>query len=77
METIAKNTQPRKRKENIIKPVYSRGLITRNIVLSITNIGKNIKETLEHSIAFNFEGKCLVEGYIKPDSSKIITYSSG
>ncbi len=77
MEPIAKNTQPRKRKENIIKPVYSRGLITRNIVLSITNIGKNIKETLEHSIAFNFEGKCLVEGYIKPDSSKIITYSSG
>jgi hypothetical protein len=46
MEPIAKNTQPRKRKENIIKPVYSRGLITRNIVLSITNIGKNIKETL-------------------------------
>ena len=46
MEPIAKNTQPRKRKENIIKPVYSRGLITRNILLSITNIGKNIKETL-------------------------------
>jgi hypothetical protein len=77
METAFKNIQSKKRKENIIKPVYSRGLITRNVVLSITNIGKNIKEILEYSVAFNFEGKCLVEGYIKPNSSKIITYSSG
>ena len=77
METIVKNTQPRKRKEILIKPIYSRGLITRNVILPITNIGKNIKETLENSIAFNFEGKCLVEGFIRPNSSKIITYSSG
>lgn len=66
-----------KKKGNIISSVYSRGLITRNVVLQITNIGKNIKETLENSIIFNFEGKCLVEGFIKPNSSKIITYSSG
>jgi len=32
---------------------------------------------LKKSIAFNYEGKCLVEGFIKPNSSKIITYSSG
>ena len=32
---------------------------------------------MENSIIFNFEGKCLVEGFIKPNSSKIITYSSG
>lgn len=66
-----------KKKGNVISSVYSRGLITRNIVLPITNIGKNIKETLENSVIFNFEGKCLVEGFIKPKSSKIITYSSG
>lgn len=66
-----------KKKGNLITSIYSRGLITRNVTLSITNIGKNIKETLEKSIAFNFEGKCLVEGFIKPNSSKIITYSSG
>jgi hypothetical protein len=66
-----------KKKGNIITSIYSRGLITRNVTLTITNIGKNIKETLEKAIAFNFEGKCLVEGFIKPNSSKIITYSSG
>jgi hypothetical protein len=66
-----------KKKGNVISSVYSRGLITRSVVLPITNIGKNIKETLENCIAFNFEGKCLVEGFVKPSSSKIITYSSG
>jgi hypothetical protein len=76
-EKQLKKSLQNKKKGNIITSIYSRGLITRNIKLSITNIGKNIKETLEKSIAFNFEGKCLVEGFIKPGSSKIITYSSG
>ena len=66
-----------KKKGNVISSIYSRGLITRNVTLSITNIGKNIKETLENSVIFNFEGKCLVEGFVKPNSSKIISYSSG
>jgi hypothetical protein len=77
MEPTKKKPFNKKGKENPIKPIYSRGLITRNVVLSITNIGKNIKETLENSIIFNFEGKCLVEGFIKSGSTKIITYSSG
>ena len=66
-----------KRKESKITTIYSRCLITRNIVLPITNIGKNIKEVIEDNIKSNFEGKCLVEGFIKPNSAKIITYSSG
>ena len=40
-------------------------------------IGKNIKETIEENIKSNFENKCLVEGFIKQNSSKVITYSSG
>jgi DNA-directed RNA polymerase subunit E'/Rpb7 len=66
-----------KRKDVKISTIYSRSLITRNISLPITAVGKNIKETIEESISANFEGKCLVEGYIKPGSSKIITYSCG
>ena len=69
--------QKMKRKETKITTIYSRCLITRNIVLPITNIGKNIKEVIEENIKSNFEGKCLVEGFIKPNSAKIITYSSG
>jgi DNA-directed RNA polymerase subunit E'/Rpb7 len=78
METLAKHSQQKnKRKENRIQSVYSRCLITRNIVLPITAIGKNIKETIEENIKSKFEGKCVVEGYIKPNSSNIITHSSG
>ena len=77
MESIAKNTQQKKRRETRIQTVYSRCLITRKIILPITSIGKNLQEVIEENIKAIFEGKCVVEGYIKPNSSKIITYSSG
>ena len=77
MESIAKNTQQKKRRETRIQTVYSRCLITRKIILPITSIGKNLQEVIEENIKAIFEEKCLVEGYIKSNSSKIITYSSG
>ena len=72
-----KFTSQKRKKENRIQSVYSRCLITRKVILPITNIGKNIKENIEENIRINFEGICVVEGFIKPNSSKIITYSSG
>lgn len=77
MEPITKPIQQKKRRENRIQTIYSRCLITRKIVLPITSIGKNLQEVIEENIKSSFEGKCVVEGYIKPNSSKIITYSSG
>jgi DNA-directed RNA polymerase subunit E'/Rpb7 len=78
METKASPQQKiYKKKEIKYSGIYSRSLITRSVVLPIVTIGKNIKETIEKCIAINFEGKCIVEGFVKPSSSKIITYSSG
>lgn len=78
METITKPIQKKtKRKEIRLQTIYSRCLITRNIVLPITSIGKNIHDNIEKYIQSSFEGKCVVEGYIKSGSSKIITFSSG
>jgi DNA-directed RNA polymerase subunit E'/Rpb7 len=57
--------------------IYSNSLITRSISLPITSIGKNIQETIEKSVAATFEGKCAVEGFIQPGSTRILTYSSG
>ena len=57
--------------------LYSQILITKNISISINNIGNSIKATLEKAIAFQIEGKCIVEGYIKPKTVEIITFSSG
>jgi DNA-directed RNA polymerase subunit E'/Rpb7 len=79
MEVVSKQKQQKfnRKKDTRVSSIYSRCLITRSIVLPITAIGKNIKEVIEVNISSNYEGKCVVEGFIKPNSSKIITYSSG
>jgi DNA-directed RNA polymerase subunit E'/Rpb7 len=77
METATKLSQQKKKKDNRILSVYSRCLLTRKIILPISAISKMLKENIEEHIKFTFEGKCVVEGYVKPHSTKIITYSSG
>lgn len=57
--------------------IYSNVLITRKIPVNIINVGSNIKQTLEKVISLQIEGKCIVEGYVKQNSTKIISYSSG
>jgi len=72
--TIQENSKFKKRR---VTGIYGPMLITRKIVLSIVNVGNNIKQTLENVIAKQVEGRCVVEGFVKPLSSKILTYSSG
>ena len=45
--------------------------------MPIGNIGKNLSETLEAILRSECEGRCIAEGYVKPNSTKILTYSSG
>ena len=57
--------------------IYSKGILTRNCVLSINDIGKNIKEILEDKLKRELEGKCCKDGYVKEGSLQVVTYSSG
>ena len=66
-----------KKKMQPQQQLYNQLLITRKIAINITNIGNTIKETLEKAIATQIEGKCIVEGYIRPRSVEVITFSSG
>ena len=66
-----------KRKEIKITSIYTKCMINRSVSLPITAIGKNLRSTLESNIAANYEGKCIVEGFIKSNSCKLITHSSG
>jgi hypothetical protein len=75
-KTAAKPSYKKKTQQQH-KSLYSQLLITRTLPISITNIGNTIKETLEKAIAVQIEGKCIVEGYIKPRSVEVITFSSG
>jgi hypothetical protein len=70
--TINKNN-----KQNKQRSVYSRCQITKKIILPITAIGKNIMQTLENTISKMVGGKCIVEGFVKPNSVRVITFSSG
>jgi len=57
--------------------IYTTSLITRKISINIIYIGNRLQETIEKEISSNVEGKCIVEGFVKSGSIKIMTYSSG
>jgi len=57
--------------------IYSTILLTRKIRVPFRIIGRNIKDTLEHILSKIVEGKCMAEGFIRPGSVKLLTYSNG
>ena len=56
---------------------YLPSVLTMKIALPITEVGGNIKQNLERLIVSKTEGKCIVEGFVRPDSVHILTYSAG
>jgi DNA-directed RNA polymerase subunit E'/Rpb7 len=57
--------------------VYIRSVLQMKIALSIVEIGKNLTQNLENVIRLKTEGKCIAEGFIRPNSVRVLTYSSG
>ena len=57
--------------------IYSSILLTRKIRVPFRIIGRNIKDTLEHILSKIVEGKCMAEGFIRPGSVRVLTYSNG
>lgn len=66
-----------RQKHEKIYGVYIDSVLTKKVVLSIVEIGKNIKENLQRKIAKSMEGKCIEEGFIRPGSVNVMSYSSG
>lgn len=66
----------KKRKSRTVG-IFSTVMITRRVPINIVHIGANIKQALEKKIAFEIEGKCIVEGYVKHGSCRVQSYSSG
>lgn len=78
METIDKQQRQMKRHKDMrLQSIYSRALLTRKIMLPMKTIGKNLDFVIEECVRNNYEGKCVVEGYVQQNSIKIIRYSSG
>ena len=75
---IGQNNQPgQQRTQSSVHGVYIPSLLTTKIVLHISEIGKNIKQNLERKLVQKISNKCIPEGYVKPQSIKIQSYSAG
>ena len=72
----ASQKKPMRRQKKLLD-IYSSGLLTRKISVSIKHVGGNLKEMLEKKISSEIEGRCITEGYVKSHSVKLLTYSSG
>jgi DNA-directed RNA polymerase subunit E'/Rpb7 len=57
--------------------VYVRNMISMKVFLKMREVGKNTKGNLERKVVEKTEGKCIPEGFIRPDSVHILSYSSG
>jgi DNA-directed RNA polymerase subunit E'/Rpb7 len=57
--------------------LYMLQIINRKISLPFHLVGSNIKELLQKKAINQLEGKCSIEGYVKPNSVRLINYSSG
>lgn len=60
--------------------VYNMCLISKRVVLDLTHIGtrnEDLSTTLYRTLCNSLEGKCTVEGFVKPNSCELVSYSSG
>lgn len=57
--------------------LYSKTILTTKVVVPFILVGSNVETTIKNTISAKFEGKCIVEGFVKPDSISIIKFSSG
>lgn len=57
--------------------IFTRSVLTAKVLLKITEVGKTLKQNLERKIVNKTEGRCIAQGYIRPNSVKVATYSSG
>lgn len=57
--------------------IYMQNVLVRKVYLDINEIGGNIAYNLEKKLRREIESKCIKDGYVKPRSTKILSYSCG
>ena len=64
-------------KQNKNFVIYNSSVLHRTVTVDMFSVGKYIAAILHGILTDKYEGRCSVEGYIKPNSIKIIETSSG
>lgn len=68
---------PEKEEKKRHQGIYMQNVLVRKVYLDINEIGGNISANLEKKLRREIESKCIKEGYVKPRSTKILSYSCG
>ena len=69
--------QQQRETDKPIYGIYIKSTLTTKLSLHITEVGKNTKTNLENTLKKRISNKCIIEGFIAPNSIRIVTYSSG
>ena len=59
------------------RKLYMKMMLSKKVKVLYSNVGGNIESILLNKLKDELEGKCNNQGYIKPNTLSIITYSSG
>ena len=57
--------------------LYMKSILTRKIVLPFNNLGSNLQDILSHSLKTSLEGKCIIEGFVRPATTNLLHYTAG
>lgn len=64
----------RKSRDN---PLYTQIVISKKVSVPMNKVGSNLKTTILQIIDSKISGKCISEGFIKPNSINILSFSNG
>lgn len=63
--------------DELPRSLFVNSIIQRELVVPFISIGQNIEEILSALLHGEIDGKCITEGYVKPGTIKLVSYSSG
>ena len=69
-------SRPNKEKKYMVG-IYAFTMLTRKISLSFSEVGSNLFINITKKLQDELEGKCTVEGFIKPETINVVTVSAG
>ena len=64
----------RKKKKSSL---YMKTMLTRKIVLPFKDLGSNLAEILKNRLIKNLEGKCIIEGFVRPRTINLLQHTAG
>ena len=60
-----------------LQKLYNKTILSKDFTVSFNKLNKHIENYLLDSIKKKYEGKCISSGFVKINSCKIVSYSSG